>query len=77
LSGTTTAARPFTSSSVVTCWTKFSCLVRRACPEVVSDDRERLPLRLTLAVHERGASPISARGSPRRRSRLRASSPRA
>src|SRR3990170_6620487 len=39
LSGTTTAARPSMSSSVLTCWTKFSCLfVDRAVCLVDDDD---------------------------------------
>ena len=56
LSGTTTAARPLIFSSVLMCWTKLSCLLRRRGPEVLADDGQVLALLLALRVDDHARS---------------------
>ena len=54
LSGTTTAARPFCLSSVLTCWTKLSCLLevvaQKSSRSTMSFSVETLPSSPTIIV---------------------------
>ena len=71
LSGTTTAARPWILSIDFTCWTKFSCLLRRRRPEVRPVVGDGLLVGLALVVDD-GDATTSCRtaGSSARRRRV-------